>query len=106
MSDDIELIQKRACRIVFGYDKPYDHIIEEGLLPSLNTRREEITLKFATKCANSNRFRSWFPEKIHYKDIENGHELRNELKYVEEFARTDRLKNSPLYYMRRQLNHF
>ena len=29
---------------------------------------------------------------------------RSSQKYKEEFARCDRLKNSPLYYMRRRLN--
>ena len=106
MSDEIETIQKRACRIIYGYDKPYDQIISDNLLPSLSTRREELTLKFATKCANSARFGDWFPKKEHYEDIVNGHCLRTEKTYREDYARTDRLKNSPVFYMRRQLNNF
>ena len=71
MSDEIETVQKRACRIIFGYDKCYDEIIEEKILPSLQERREALTLNFARKCAASSRFGNWFPLKEQYKNKED-----------------------------------
>ena len=57
------------------------------------------SLNFAEKTAAKERFQDWFPKRVH-----NGVELRKELTYQEKFARTERLKNSPLFYMRRELN--
>ena len=48
--------------------------------------------------ANSERFGSWFPRN------DNVRELRRTKTYKEEYARTERLYNSPLYAMRRILN--
>ena len=46
----------------------------------------------------SDRFTSWFPKRVRARNTWGG-EL-----YLEQFARCDRLKNSPLFHMRRRLN--
>ena len=56
-------------------------------------------LKFATKSANDPAFAHWFP-----KNNARRSARRKEECYLEETARCDRLKNSPLYYFRRILN--
>ena len=58
-----------------------------------------LPLKFAEKTAAMPRFADWFKKK-EYREVN----LRRELTYEEEFARTDQLKNSPVFYMRRALN--
>ena len=74
-------------------------MIESGKIESLEERRNKLTLNFARKVSKDSRFKHWFPEK-QYGDIN----LRRELKYEEQFARTERLKKSPLFHMRRMLN--
>lgn len=62
-------------------------------------RRLEIVKKFAVKTSQNPRFKSWFPEHEPYQ-----YELRVKRKYKEERAKTERLKNNPIFMMRRILN--
>jgi hypothetical protein len=66
-------------------------------LELLATRREVAIGSFANKCLNG-RFSHWFPLN------DAATKTRKSLRFKEEFARCDRLKNSPIYYMRRVLN--
>ena len=54
--------------------------------------------RFATKCANSDRFKDLFP--LNAKEIE----FRTNEKYAVRFAHTDRLKDSSIPAMQRLLN--
>ena len=99
LRDRIESIQKRACRIIFGWNCNYDKLVEDGKVELLETRREKMTLNFAKKCISNDRFKHWFKEKTR-----SEYNLRTEDKYEELFARTERMKKSPLFYMRRALN--
>ena len=92
LRDRIESIQKRACRIIFGWNCNYDSLVENGRVELLDVRRERLTLNFAKKCTCNNRFSDWFVEK---KNTE--YSLRKEKKYEEAFARTERMKKSPLF---------
>ena len=67
-------------------------------MATLRERREEIVRKFAIKCSNDPAFDHWFPKK------NTGRVTRSKEIYLEEQARCERLKNSPLYYFRRILN--
>ena len=96
--EQLERLQSTALRYVYGYGLSYAEMREKSGLQTLRARRIELCDKFATKCIRSDRFRHWFPEHI------PGRRSRQELKYKEEFARCDRLKNSPLFYMRRRMN--
>ena len=100
LSDSIESIQKRASKIIFGWNTNYDVLVESGKLETLHDRREKLTLNFAKKAANDPRFEHWFPRR-NYGELN----LRREVKYEETFARTERLRKSPLHYMRRALNN-
>ena len=99
LGDAIESIQKRACKLIYGWDSSYDELVASGRIETLHSRREKLTLNFALKAAASPRFQKWFPEK-EYGNVC----LRKKKKYEELNARTERLKKSPLYYMRRVLN--
>ena len=101
LRDKIESAQKRASKLVFGWDSKYDEVIESGKMKTLNDRREELTANFARKAAGSERFGGWFTEKVY-----DGINLRDTTKkrYEEIHARTQRLRKSPVFYMTRILN--
>ena len=73
--------------------------LEDG---PLALKRSKVVLRFALKCANSDRFNSWFP-------VRSGatyprREGVNYNRYIEDNYRTDRRKNSPLCHMKQRLN--
>ena len=98
MKNEIEKVQMRASKIIFGWESDYQELLDNETIQSLESRRKKITLKFAQKAEKNARFSHWFQKNVPNRD------LRKNLTYVEEFARTNRLRNSPLYYMRRALN--
>ena len=94
----LERAQIGALRAIYGYELPSVQLRQQAGVTTLRERRISLTDKFARKCLTSDRFRCWFP-------LADGRQSgRNSDKYKEFFARSDRLKNSPLYYMRRRLN--
>ena len=94
----MERTQVGALRSIFGYNFTATELRSEAGVTTLRERRIQLTDKFANKCLNNDRFKVWFPEN------ESRRSARNGDKYKEFFAKSDRLKNSPLYYMRRRLN--
>ena len=73
---------------------------ETADVSTLRFRRIEACDKFAARCADSDRFLEWFPKRPVRRATRNagGEEI------LEEYARCDRLYNSPIFYMRRRLN--
>ena len=67
-------------------------------ITTLRARCIELTDKFAEKCTVSARFSPWFPHR------DAPRRTRNPEIFREDYARCERLKNSPVYYMRRRLN--
>ena len=96
---ELENVQKRACRIIYGWGVDYEQLLADGTVVSLEERRKKMVLNFARKTESKERFKGWFPRKD-----DGGINLREELTYEEKYARTERLKKSPLFYMRRELN--
>ena len=98
-SDQIEAIQRRALKTIFGYRTSYRQALELAGLPTLKDRRTEIVLKFANKTVINPTFNRWFPysNPLCY-------EIRRKKKFQEEFATTGRLYRSPIFAMRRLLN--
>ena len=98
--NQLENLQKRCLRCMFGYQKSYRQLLEESGLQTLKERRETAMLKFAQKTSKNPVYAHWFKE--------NPNPRRNSLRfskpYVEEMARSERLYNSPLFYFRRLLN--
>ena len=75
----------------------YQKMRELAGVTTLRQRRVELCDKFAAKCLKNPRFEPWFPKR-------RGRTTRGGEPFQEDFARCERLKNSPLYYMRRRLN--
>ena len=99
-SDQLKKIQHDIYKIIFGFERSYASILEEENLDRLSERRQKLFDDFTLKASNSERYSSrWFPTKT----FEHA-DLRKERIYVEKYARTDRLRFSPLYTMRRRLN--
>ena len=96
--EELERLQTHALRCIYGPGLSGRRLRERAELPTLRERRIEACDKFAGKCARSDRFEHWFPKREGRRSARRGDE------YVEEYARCDRLYNSPLFYMRRRLN--
>ena len=97
-SSALERLQAQALKAIFGYEYSYRALLEMSGLETLKARRDERSDKFARKCTTSAKFCGWFPQRETVRDT------RNPLPFCEYRARTNRLYNSPLYFMRRRLN--
>ena len=94
----LENAQLGALRAIFDYKISGRRLRELADTDTLRSRRVQHCDNFARKCLSSSRFRGWFP-------LTEGRSTRsNQEVYLEKFARCDRLRNSPLHYMRRRLN--
>ena len=94
----LERLQAQALKAIYGYEHSYRALLEKSGLLSLQARRNARDEKFAMKCLQSERFRTWFPLQP------VGRPTRSPLTYTETYARTKRLYDSPIYNMRRILN--
>ena len=95
-SNRLEQVQKRCLKIIFGYGKTYSNLLEESGLETLSSRRLKALAKFAYKA----------PKKLNYESSNSTRPSQRSGKiYMEKFARTQRLYDSPLYTMRRILNN-
>ena len=91
----LERAQVGALRAIFDPKLSGRKLRELADVTTLRECRIQQCDKLAAKCAASDRFSHWFPKR-------EGRGTREQ--YQEYFARCDRLKNSPLYFMRRRLN--
>ena len=98
-SAQLEALQKRASKIIFGFERSYEDVISSGDQELLQTRRENLCLNFARKAASNPAFAHWFPERG-----ETGHNTRHPEKYIVEKYRTERMKKNPVTFMRTALN--
>ena len=94
----LERLQAQSLKAIYGYEHSYRALLEKTGLSTLQARRDNRDLKFANKCSQSQRFKSWFPLNPIARST------RQPLMYKEFHARTQRLYKSPLYNMRRRLN--
>ena len=101
-ANQIEGLQRSALKIIFGFRKKYSEIMDEqeGVLEYLTDQRQQMVDNFITKTAANPQFADrWFPKRAIV-----GHDLRRDVFYHEEYARTSRLYNAPIYFYRRRLN--
>ena len=84
---------------MYGYRKSYEELLQESGLQKLSVRRQEAVRKFAQKTSENSFYSYMFPK------TDSARDLRSTKTFVEKFARSNRLYNSPLYYMRRLLNN-
>ena len=97
----IERLQAQALKCIFGWRYSYEALRRRAGVPTLCQRRINLADSFAEKCAASQRFGEWFPRKALLRPTRSA---QNTGKYQKAFARCERLRNSPLHYMRRRLN--
>ena len=99
-TNQLEALQKRASKIIFGFNSSYDKLIQDGKMTRLAERREKLCLDFARKAVNNPRFsETWFPSR----KVQD-YNLRRPLIYEEFSARTERMFKNPVCYMRKMLN--
>ena len=94
----LERLQAQALKTIYGYEHSYRSLLELTGLPTLQARRDARSIKFARKCLSSPRHSKWFPLQPVQRPT------RRPLTYMESYARTKRLYNSPVFHMRRLLN--
>ena len=94
----LERLQSKALKAIYGYDPSYRELMEKAHLITLRARRDDREIKFAKKCLTPSRFLHWFPAR------EGDRTRRDQAPYKEEFARGCKCYNSPIYNMRRRLN--
>ena len=98
-SNRLEDLQARALKVIYGWNMSYRKILEISGQETLENRRKNTFDRFAQKTLKNPRYKDWFPL-VH----DSGHDTRNECTFLEEFAKTERYKNSPVFLMRRRLN--
>ena len=91
--EGLERLQTHALKCIFGPGISGRRMREMAGLPILRERRIVQIDKFAAKCLASERFSDWFPEVVGRRSGRRGTE-----KYKEEYARCNRLYNSPVFY--------
>ena len=96
----VERLQAGALRCIYGWDVSYSRMRELAGVTTLRERRIQACDKFAAKCVASRRFKEWFPLKGGTRTSAR----KNTEKYLEEYARCNRLRNTPIFFMRRRLN--
>ena len=96
---ELEKMQQRVLKTIFGFQKTYREAMEIAGLVTLEDRRQETMKKFAGKTVANPSYSHWFPE-----CTPACYDLRKPKKYREFHANTDRLFRSPLFHMRRLLN--
>ena len=96
---DLERIQKVALRIIFGeaYEN-YGWALHITNLPTLKSRRAQLSLNFALKCTKNSRGAEMFPLR------DSCVNTRNPEKYQVTQSKTNRLTCSAIPSMQRQLN--
>ena len=97
----IERVQKTACAIILGRNhRGYDDALKVLGISSLESRREELCIKFAKKAIKSQKYKHWFVEEdrtgIPTRSKKNG--------YKPIHHRTERFRNSPIPYLTSLLN--
>ena len=96
----IERVQKIALKIIYKEKYiSYENTLNVSKMPSLSERRLNLMLKFAQKCTKNEKTEHMFP----LNEIKS---TRMKEKYKVLHAYTDRLKNSAIPQMARQLNQF
>ena len=96
----LERLQLSALKIVYGYNHNSHDLLKMSGLPSLQERRGTLFNNFCKKLHSNPRFRERWLEERNFTD----HNLGQQKIIHEHFSRTERLYNSPLFAIRRNLN--
>ena len=97
-SEEIERLQKRILKVIYGWTYAYDTILTQKI-PSLKEQRQELVTSFAQKSSKNPRFSSWFKKRV-----ETPYNTRRRLEYEPTPLVTERDRKNPLTYMKDLLN--
>ena len=99
--DTLERTQKTFAKLILKRKyKSYEQSLQVLDLPTLDTRRNQLTLNFAKKCIENKKMAYLFP----LKEKKHDYRIRKTQKYQIQFANTERLKKSPIIFMQTLLN--
>ena len=102
LSDRLEALQRRALRIIFGWNVDIGTVMAARNIDTLQERREAAVLKFALKNERIEKYGGkWFEKN---EDVEVGLRPGTRNTYKEQLCRTERTKSNPVVYMTRVLN--
>ena len=97
---EIERVQKSACHIILGRNyESYKSALKTLGLDSLETRRNQLCLRFGIKAEKHEKFRHWF--KLNGQTVNT---RQDKFKYCEVQARLGRFKKSPISFLTNMLN--
>ena len=99
LDEALERMQDRALRCIFGTGISGRRMRTMAGVSTLRDRRVKHCDSFASKASTTARFSSWFPVTTGRRSARNNPE-----KYLETYARCERLRASPLFFFRRRLN--
>ena len=95
----LENLQKRCLRIIYGWEKTYEDLLNISGLATLRERRDVRMNKFVMKAeANEKLRRAWF--KVNEKEVKT----RKRDKYVQETCRTSKQACNPVHFYTERLN--
>ena len=99
-SRQMEMVQKKAFAVILGRGyMSYESALLTLKQERLDTRRQNLSLKFALKCTLSNQHKSMFPPNPVYRA-----NMRHPKPYLEYTCHTARYYNSPIPSLARLLN--
>lgn len=98
-SGQLESVQRTALKIIYGFEKSYQSILEESGLQTILARRQQLVDKFVTKSQVHPRLAHWFPKR---KEVHVTLRERREVHEVR--CSSERTFNSPIAYYRRRAN--
>ena len=102
LSDQLEVLQRRALKIIFGWNCDIATVMASKGIETLEARRESAVLKFALKNESVEKYgKRWF-QKNEELDVELRPGTRN--MYKEKRCRTERMKSNPVTHMTKMLN--
>ena len=104
LAEELEAIQRRALRIIYGWNTDVRTLMEVKGIEELRIRRENAVLRFALKNEFVEKFGGkWFVKR---EERTNGARTRGEnlARYVIPFCRNERKKSNPVIYMATKLN--
>ena len=97
-----ERVQKSAFHIILGHDYiSYRNALKVLNLESLDSRRNQLCLKFAKKCEKNEKFKYWFKLNENYKNTRT-----EKSRYCEVKSRLSRLQRSPISFLTNILNDY
>ena len=104
LADRLEQLQRRALKIIYGWNTDITTLMAAKNIETLEARREAALLKFAIKNEGVEKYgKRWF-QKNEELEVNLRPGTRN--MYKELRCRTERMKNNPIVRMTRMLNDF